>query len=258
MDNAAGPLAPPSSPVSGPVGPAGFPPPPKPSGMSGCLKVLLIVAGFLALLMLLIGILVWQTVSWVQNIAQPTPITFPALTPSAGEQEDIQRVLQGLNDAKQKGQEFDEYMTPAVFNGVLDRILQGERAKGKPEVPLGVRGSFVGDAIKLELSTQADQKALEAAGKQGSATPYYVNAEAVFKLEIVDNEAKAIELKQLKVGGRDAPGILMWVIRKQTEAFMLESKNLKNRPDNPFGAIKLLRREGERLHLILDGKKMPD
>lgn len=236
-----------------------FPPPPAPSkGMSGCLKALLIVAGILAFFMLVVGIVVWQVVSWFANMVQTEPVTYAPLALSAGEQEDVQRILVGLNDAKQKAQEFDEYVTPQVFNGVVEKILQGERDKGKKDVPLGLRGGFDGGSIKLQVSAKADQKQLDTAGKQNATIPYYVNAEAIFDLEIVDGEAKAVKIQSLKLGGREAPTVLHWIIRNQLDEELKKHKNQKGKGENPFGAVKLLKREGDRLHLVLDGKKMPD
>jgi len=252
MDNAAPPA------VSGPPAPI-YPPPPGPTkGMSGCLKLLLVVAGILAFLMLIVGIVVWQVVSWFSNMVQPQPVTYAPLTLSAGEQEDVQRILQGLTEAKQKGMEFDEYVTPQVFNGVVERILQGERDKGKKDVPLGFRGSFDGTAMKVQLSAVADQKQLDTAGKQNATIPYYVNGEATFDLEVADGEAKSIKVQSLKLGGREAPAILMWVIRTQVDEALKQQKIKNKNGENPFGAVKVLKREGDRLHLVLDGKKMPD
>jgi len=249
------PSAPPIAPAPHPA----FPPPAKPAqGMSGCLKALLIVAGFLAFCMLIVGIVVWQIVSWLSNMVQPAPVTFAPLTLSAGEQEDVQRILQGLTDAKQKGQEFDEYVTPTVFNGVLDKILQGERDKGKKDVPLGVRAGFDGGSMKIQFSAVADQKQLDTAGKQGATIPYYMNGEATFDLEIADGEAKKIKVQSLKLGGREAPALIMWVIRTQLDEALKQQNVKKSNGENPFGAVKLLKREGDRLHLVLDGKKMPD
>jgi len=252
MDNAAPPA------VSGPPAPV-FPPPPGPTkGMSGCLKLLLIVAGILAFFMLIVGIVVWQVVSWVTNMVQPQPVAFAPMTLSAGEQEDVQRILQGLNDAKQKGLEFDEYLTPQVFNGTLERLLQGERDKGKQDVPVGVRGAIEGGAMRVQFSAKADQKALETAGKQNATTPFYVNGEVTFDLEIADGQAKVVKLESLKLGGRQAPAILMWIIRKQVDEALKLQNVKKGNGENPFGAVKVLKREGDRLHLVLDGKKIPD
>lgn len=251
MDPAAPPLA--------PVTNQPFPPPAKPAqGMSGCLKALLIVAGFLAFCMLIVGIIVWQVVSWVSNMVQPTPTNFTPLTLSAGEQEDVQRILQGLTDAKQKRQEFDEYVTPTVFNGVLERILQGERDKGKKDVPIGVRAGFDGGLMTIQFSAQADQKQLDTAGKQGATIPYYMNGEAKFDVEIVDGEPKNIAVESLKLGGREAPAVIMWVIRTQLNEALQQKNYKKPSGENPFEGIRLLKREGDRLHLILDGKKIPD
>lgn len=249
----------PATPPLAPVNNQTFPPPNKPAqGMSGCLKILLIVAGFLALCMLIVGIIVWQIVSWLSNMVQPTPATFTPLAISAGEKQDVDRILQGLTDAKQKGLEFDEYVTPTVFNGVLERILQAERDKGKTDVPLGVRAGFENGSMTIQFSAKADQKQLDTAGKQGATIPYYMNGSAKFDLEIVDGAPKKIAVQSLKLGGREAPALILWVIRTHLDE-AVKQQNFKNpQGENPFGAIKLLKREGDRLHLILDGKKIPD
>lgn len=226
--------------------------------MSGCLKILLIVAGFLAFCVLVVGIFVWQFVSWVQNMVVPTPTAFAPLALSAGEKEDVQRVIQGLTDAKQKRQEFDEYVTPSVFNGVLEQILQDERKKGKQDVPLGVRIGFEGGSMTFKFSAVANAEQLNAAGKQGATTPYYMNGEAAFDLEVVDGEPKAVKIERLKLGGRETPSVVMWFLRKTLDEELKKNKLRDANGKNPFEAVKLLKREGDRLHVILDGRKIPD
>jgi hypothetical protein len=230
------------------INPQSSPPPQPRPVMSGCLKALLVVAAILVVAMLALGFVVWRTVSWLQNAVTPTPVTAAPLNLSAGEKEDVQRVARGLHEAKMNKTEFDEYMTPAVFNGVFEQILKGEKEKGK-KGPEFLRVEFDGENIKVKTCAQNEDT---------SQGVQYWNGEAVFQLEIKDGEVKQAELAKLFGNGREAPSVIMWIVRNALKQKLEEQKTRVGKDENPLGAIRLLKREKDRIHLVLDGKKIKD
>jgi hypothetical protein len=244
------PLAPPPENPTGVTKPAS-------KGMSGCVKALLIVVGLFACAMLAIGIFVWQLVSWINNTTELQPATYPPIMLSAGEKEDVQRVLEALSSAKTNGTEFDEYVTPTVFNGALEQIFEGERAKGKKDVPVAMRFALTPDAITTRFTAIVTA---EKAGKTDlpADTPLYVNVEGAFDIEIEDGRLKSAEIKSVKVGSKDTPWLINWVVKQKLKESRDLAKVNADEENNPLRAVKLLKREGDRIHIVLNGKKIPE
>src|SRR5438128_1768146 len=99
----------------------------KPKRSWGCclLKVFALVFVIGALCVGLAVVSVYRTATWFKNAGQAAPETFPALAVSTGEQQDIDRILFELNTAKQSRELIDESITPTVFNGILEAIIEG-------------------------------------------------------------------------------------------------------------------------------------
>jgi hypothetical protein len=217
-----------------------------------------------AFLAAIVVILIWQSVSWLKNAAEPNMAQYEPLTMSLGEEEDVNRVINGINEAKQNGTVYDEYITPRVFNGALQKIIAGEQRKGKakPDALLAARGAFVNDHLYLRVTVPKTDEAGGQPQPQNAPAAIlpqgrYINAEATFDLEIVEGEIIRAKVHTLVLRGREAP----WLSRMVFNRFFIgglkeNSHKLKNDPANPFWAIKMLRREGDRLHVMLDGARM--
>src|SRR5213078_5418671 len=108
----------------------------------------------------------------------------------------IRKIQLGRNNTEP----LDERITPNVFNGVVDAIVQGERNNGKKPVPEVLRGGFDGDHFSIAFSGEAKEK-----GRTG-----YINGRATFDLEIEDGAITKAALHKLNIGGRDAPWTVMW------------------------------------------------
>jgi hypothetical protein len=225
---------------------------------SGCLKALLIVVGAVAICMIITGVIVYRAVTWLTQAPQPAPAVYAPLQLSDGEQEDINRIISSIEQAKNKNGVVEETsITPAVFNGVIEKILEGERFKHpeKQDIPLALRGGFVNNQMHLKFTTQMTPEQIKAQNLP-SSTPLYINAEAVFNIEIVEGEIKQLSVDRVVIGGKDAPFLWRLFTNHFIDVVRQENQKLKSSPDNPLAAIKLLKREGDRLHLVLDGKKM--
>jgi len=229
--------------------PAGSPPSAPKQGL-GCLAWLAIVAGILVLMLLIAGVLVWQAVSWVKNGAEPAIASYAPLKLSPGEQEDVDRVVVELYTAKDGKKLLEEYVSPVVFNAVVERMMNDEKRKGtaKPDAPLFVRGAFEGDAFGLKLTAPATDP-----DKHTVIPNQFFNAEVFFDLEIVDGELVKAEIRNARLKGVDAP----WAARKWVNHALNKEREKFKKSDesNKLRAFKLFRREGDRLHVILDGSK---
>jgi hypothetical protein len=207
-------------------------------------------------------ILIWQSVAWLQNAPESKMARYEELKLSPGEEEDVARVIAGVNEAKKEGSVYDEYVTPRVFDGAMERILEDERRKGKakPDSPLAVRGAFTDGHMSLRLTLpKVEQNAGAPQPKSASPPePRYINAEAVFDLEIVEGEVTRANVHKLVLRRREAPWLPLMVVRYMVGKAKEKSQKEKDDPVNPFWAIKLLRREGDRLHIMLDGARMKE
>ena len=240
-------LPPDNRPLSTPLPTAG----PQPQKSSGCLRWFLICAGIVAFMFMLVVLVVWQFVSWIKNAPEPTAASCPALVLSEGEQEDVARVLTNIESVKKTRSDMDESISPAVFNGVLERMLEGERQKHlkQQDVPLFLRASLADNALNVKTSVPYIP-ALPA--------KMYLNMEIQGQVEIVEGEIKRLHVDKAVVRGTEAPFLGRFIMRFFTDAITQQNREPKNRDTNELRAIKLLKIEGGRLHVILDGKIMDE
>lgn len=194
--------------------------PPRSSSF-GCLKILAIAAGVLALLLITFGVLVWQSISWAKNAPENKIASYPPLNLSDGEKEDVDRILGKLGTAQKDKAIVDEYVSPEVFNGVMDKIIQGEKLKpkkkAKKEQPLFFRGGFSGQDLELKITVPAPDAGngspnSTSTGTNTSVTPEYVNADVVFDLEVVDGKFTVLDLKRVLVHDQPPPLFARWYL----------------------------------------------
>jgi hypothetical protein len=233
--------------------------PPKKSSF-GCLKIVAIAAGVLALLLIVFGVLVWQSISWAKNAPESKIASYPPLNLSDGEKEDVGRIIGKLSTAQRDKALVDEYVSPEVFNGVLEKIIEGEKLKpknkGKKDQPLYLRGGFSGQDLELKMTVPAPDA--------NSPTPEYVNAAIIFDLEIEDGKFKVLDVKQVLVHDQPPPLFARWYL--ESLAKLLRQNNFPNQAaqggtaqPNPLEGLKvfkLVKREGDKIHFVLDGSKM--
>jgi hypothetical protein len=216
----------------------------------GCVTWLMIGAGIAALLMIIVGVLVMQAVNWVKNASVAV---YPKLELSPGEREDVRRVVGQIDQAKRQGTVFEDRISPAVFNGVMERIIEDQRLKGeiKKDAQIFIRLSFESDGALLRVTHPAKDFDTKA-----DIPGMYYNAEALFDLEIVEGELKNIEIKKLRLRGQEPPWLARKILYHHLENVKVESSKNKSAPENDLAVFKLLRRDGDRIHIIIDGKKM--
>jgi hypothetical protein len=241
-----------------PINPAVPPLPLKKSGIS-CLGIVAIFAGIFAVVLLIIGILVWQAVSWIKNAPESSMSITDKVKLEPGEQEDATRIIHELDDvAKKKGNLVDESATLATLNGIVQFIIEEEAKKSpqKPDNAVAARFAFKGDGYNARIVMPARD------ADTGAVIPgMFINVDVDFDAEIVDGKFTKLEVHRVALANKEAPLFARMFINFGVKA-MREGKINDDAKQKDFQdgmkAIRLLKREGERIHLIVDGKMIEE
>ncbi|MCY3022855.1 MAG: hypothetical protein NTW87_28070 [Planctomycetota bacterium] len=241
--------------------------PETPPRKHGCLPILALLAGLAVFFVAVTGLIIWQSLGWLKNAPEERVATYEPLEISEGEREDVNRIMQAVDAAKTQGALVDEYVSPTVFNGVFQAIIEGEKRQGtaNKDAPLFVRGSIVNGHMAVKLTTPV-KDGQPATPPPEPKTPMlvlperkYINAEAVFDIEIVDGVITRANVHRLVLRDREAPLtsrlVLDYIVLAQWKKM---SREEQNKPDNKLAAVKLLRLEGGRVHIVLDGLKLAE
>jgi hypothetical protein len=220
----------------------------KPGSSVGCciLKIVAVMGAFALMVALVMGIFAWRAVSWVAHIPESAPANHPPLVISEGEKEDVSRVRQKLQVPEHDRGLLDESIKPIVLNGVIETLLKEWHAQNKDLPAQVIRTNFDGDLMKVE-GTWKD------VDKQGQ-TIYY-NIVATFDLEIEEGKINKLALHKFSAGGREAPALVPFFINRVLSSFKEAVNNNTAKEAKKFEVVKLLRREGDYIHIILDKAK---
>jgi hypothetical protein len=206
----------------------------------GVVVVLALIAGAV------FGYFAVQSGKWLESAQESAPAAYPPLAVSAGEQEDVQRLLQRINTAKTDKTVIDETITPMVFNGVVDKIIQGEKDKGKDPDMDAFRLGVDGDHFTVTATKKVKDK---------MGATKYANIQATFDCEIEEGKINKLDVQKVVAGGNEAPFSVKSVLAVGIEAFKKGVNDNTSPEANKFKAFKLVKREGDRLHIIIDPSK---
>jgi len=221
-------------------------PPSTPKSSLGCCLLKIFLALFFMFVIAVCVVLynVYRVGSWVAGALEETPATFEKLSISDGEQQDITRILQELQPGQANAKLVDERITPNVFNGVLDGIIQGEKNKGKRNELEGLRGGLDGEHLSLSFSKETTTDK----GDHG-----YINGKASLDLEIEDGVIKQAQVNSLNLGGREAPWTVLFAVNNFALKKLIDPDDTQTmQKTSGLHFIKLLKRDGDRLHIIVD------
>jgi hypothetical protein len=219
----------------------------EPAGrLHGCLLALLVALAGLFTIAVIVGVLCWQSASWLKNAPAAEAADYAPVALSETELKDVTQVLVDLRSAANEGHDFDARLSPQVVNGVLERILNDAHAKGDEKAPLFLRLAFEGARTRVAFTVPVKEKT--------SATGKYINGEVAFKLGVENGRFTELAADEVVLNGRKAPLVARIVIGFFLDKLRQENANPQSPEYGKLKVLKLLQQEDSRVHVILDGK----
>ena len=214
-----------------------------PRSRLGCFwKGFLISLAVLLLIVLLVGWQAYRTKSWIENGAESTPATPPQVRLSAEEEQGLNETRSSYEASYREKKDFDAVLTPAQFNRIVEDQIRNERAAGKQP---GVEA--------LQLAFEGRETVVRGAAPVRERPGMYHNFEVRGEVA-VDHGHAAWSLGAIRLRGQEPPWAALVVARIAIGKKLTEQEELFTKgQDSLFSRIKLLRREGDKVHLILDG-----
>lgn len=235
--------------ASGPPGeskPWGMPP--KRRGMSFGCQIVLVVCGLLALTVIALVISTYNAVQWMQQGVEATPTQYPAVELAPAEEMDLVSHQVTFDRAQRNGNDFDATFTPKLFNEFLRREAKKKKEAWENDPFEGGDVTFLDDGIKFRATWKDPNN-------------QYVNLIVTGDFAIEEGIVRA-RLDTLKLAGRDAPWVAMWIARKALSAAESGQFTKNGKPDPHYERFKkmfkLLKREGDKIHVILDGDALKE
>ncbi|MBE7466034.1 MAG: hypothetical protein HS116_21370 [Planctomycetes bacterium] len=213
--------------------------PPAKKGM-GCWLYVLFLLGFLGLGIVIIAVLFYNSISWVAESmeGEALPPVVTELNPA--EQADLWKKVVQYRQCYQEKKDFETYLTFEQFNYFLQHEIDKKKAKGLKEPLAHVYLKPEGDKIRATWSIYQE--------KEGK----YLNLETLGDLQ-VESRKLSVTLDELKMGGKEAPSLVMWFARN----FAQKAQEDQHKNPKAQEAVKLLKREGDKIHIHLDGQHLP-
>ncbi len=211
---------------------------------SSCGCCFLKIVGVIVLLSLVVGVIVGinaiKTKKWMESAEEAQPASYTPLRISAGEQEDVDRVIQVIHRAQADKKLVDETISPNVFNGVVNAIIEGEKAKGKSPELDPLRLSIDGDHFNVAATARIKGK------------NKFANIEAVFDFEVEEGKITKLDVHKIVAGGNEAPFVVKTGIGVMIAGFK-KGINENTTPEaRKFRGFRLVKREGDRIHIVID------
>jgi len=210
----------------------------------GCFwKGFLIFLAVLLLVVLFAGWQVYRTKSWIENAAESTPAALPQVRLSQEEEEGVGRLYASYEACWKEKKDLDLVLTPAQFNRIMEDQVRKEKAKGT-----GEKGPEA-----MQLAFEGRETVVRGAAPVRERPGMYYNFEVRGEVA-VDHGHAAWSLGAIRLRGQEAPWGALIAARIAIGRLLSEQKDrFAKGEDSLFSRIKLLRREGDKVHLILDG-----
>jgi hypothetical protein len=185
---------------------------------------------------------VYRTKSWIENGAESTPAALPQVRLSAEEEQGVNGTRASYEASYREKKDFDAVLTPAQFNCIVEDQIRNERAAGKQP---GIEA--------LQLAFEGRETVVRGAAPARERPGMYHNFEVRGEVAI-DHGHAAWSLGAIRLRGQEPPWAALVAARIAIGKKLAEQEELFAKgQDSLFGRIKLLRREGDKVHLIFDG-----
>jgi hypothetical protein len=218
-------------------------PAPRRRGRLGC-YLALGLAGFLLLLAVALLAQVVRMANWVKRGAEPAPRPLPPLRLSPGEETELTAMREGYLKCHREKKDFEALLTPAQINVLADEGQTRKRAKGETVYPF--RLSFAGGKFELRGTAPAPNE-----------PDKFWNFTLRGDLEIRDGKVAHWQVDSMTLAGEEPPAGALTVARRAIAEQLRKVENGEAPGKEDLKRIKLLKREGDRLRLILDGRDLP-
>lgn len=210
---------------------------------TGCQVVLGFALLFLAIVVVGVAVVV-HSLAWFGNAVQKTAAQYPVPTLSATEELELQRIGAQYRTCYNEKQDFEIRFSPNQLNVFVDREITRKKEDEtlQPDEPVAFNLALEKDHTVLKLCVPTDDG-------------QFINLEVAGNVLVKDRRVQ-IRLDKAKLGGKEAPWLVMQVFRYL--ARQLSTGKTKNSPelDEFLNRVKLLERDGDKIHLIMDGKNL--
>ncbi|MBI3830117.1 MAG: hypothetical protein HY291_11405 [Planctomycetes bacterium] len=231
-----------------PAAEPGAQPPAKKGFGTGC-KVALGCFSVVLLIVLVVAVIFVNALSWVTNGRETAsaPYTSPTLTDS--QQSELGKIRADHKKAYATQADWDVVFTPELFNTFVASEIKKKKADGsfKKGEAEGVDIRFDGQDIVIR-TTYEDQEKGGYYNVELRGDPHFENGKFLGRVD------------SIKLADKEAP----WLARKFVDMAIdaarkgeLKTEKGPHANENPFEGIKLLRREGDKIHIIILGGKVP-
>jgi hypothetical protein len=206
-------------------------------------KTLIIVCVSFLLLVLLFALQAFRIKSWVENGAESAPAALPAPRLSEDEQREIEDLYRNYEKHYVQKKDLDILLTPEQFNHLAAESIAKQKAKGNKT-----------EMEALQIAFEGPQTVFRGTAPVPERSGLYYNFEfrGAFSIE---NSKASWKVDDVRLRGQDGPmgtgAILQEVLRK---VFAEQEARYARGSDSVFRRVKLLRREGDKLHAILVGE----
>ena len=219
---------------------------PQKSGLGMGCKILLGIGLFSLALVIIAVIMVVNTVNWVKNAPQAQPAVYSNAPLNPQQKGELFKIHMDHRAAYAAKKDLEISFTTELANAWIAEEIRKNKKGGQPNEAEGADVRFDGDKTVIRFTVkQPDGKFLN----------FEVRGEPSF-----ENGVFKGNVEQIKMAGQEPPLLArMWLNAFVDAAKRGEFKDPdKPNAKSPFEALKLVRREGDRIRVIIDGNHVPD
>ncbi|MCW8131666.1 MAG: hypothetical protein KIS92_15070 [Planctomycetota bacterium] len=221
---------------------------PKKRMSSGC-QVALGCLGIIALVVVVVALIIGASISWLSNGREAAMSVYPAPALTTGQQFEMGKIHADHLKAYHGKTDWDVVFTPELFNAFAAEQIRKKKADGTFQK---------GEAEGVELQFQGNDTVLRFSYAERKEPGFYN-----FELRgdpHIENGKFLGRVDKVILAGKESP----WLARKIIDSFVeaarkgeLKNEQSANPQENPLAGVKLLRREGDKIHFIVEAGKVP-
>jgi len=215
-----------------------------PRSRLGCFwKTLIAIVVSLVLIVLLFAWQAHRIKTWVENGVESTPASFPTPRLSADEQRTVDDLYRDYEQHYVQKKDLDILLSTGQFNHMVAENIAKQKA----------RGNFV-QMEALQVAFEGPQTVFRGSAPVPDQPGMFFNFE-VRGAFAIENQKASWRIDDIRLHGQDGPmgtkAILQGLLRK---GFDEQEQRHAQGQDSIFRRVKLLRREGDQIHAILNGE----